>query len=149
MVQCKLLLIRVQPIANPNRAFQVKPTANPNRAYPVQPTANPNRGYPVQPTANPNRAYPVQPTANPNPAFPVQPTANPNRAFQVQSKSIMTDQINLVPLIGDRLNIHFDNFNMQLHNNDIIMRLYTSTAYPNHYTDQELAIYSPMVLVIP
>ena len=33
-----------------------------------------------------------------------------------------------------------NNFNTQLHNSDAIMRLYTSTAYPNHYTDQELAI---------
>ena len=73
----------------------------------MQPTANPNRAFPVQPTANPNRAYPVQLTANPNRAYPVQPTVNPHRAFQVQSKSIMTGEINLVPLTGDRLNIHF------------------------------------------
>ena len=79
MIQCNLLLIRVQPIL----LIRVQPTANPNRAFPVQPTANPNRAYPVQ------------------------PTANPNRAFQVQSTSIMTGKINLVPLTGDRLNIHF------------------------------------------
>ena len=48
MVQCNLLLIRVQPTANPNRAYPVQPTANPNRAYPVQPTANPNRAFQVQ-----------------------------------------------------------------------------------------------------
>ena len=42
MVQCNLLLIRVQPTANPNRAFPVQPTANPTRAFPVQPTANPS-----------------------------------------------------------------------------------------------------------
>ena len=44
-MQCNLLLIRVQPTANPNRAFPVQPTANPNRAYLVQPTANPNRAF--------------------------------------------------------------------------------------------------------
>ena len=45
--QCNLLLIRVQPTANPNRAFPVQPTANPNRAFPVKPTFNPNRHYTV------------------------------------------------------------------------------------------------------
>ena len=48
MVQCNLLLIRVQPTADPNRGYPVQPTANPNRAYPVQPTANPNRAFQVQ-----------------------------------------------------------------------------------------------------
>ena len=36
MVQCNLLLMRVQPTANPNQAFPVQPTANPNRAFQVQ-----------------------------------------------------------------------------------------------------------------
>ena len=61
----------------------------------------------MQPTANLNQAFPVQPTANLNRAYPVQPTANPNRAFQVQSKFMIIGLINLVPLTGDRLNIHF------------------------------------------
>ena len=51
--QCNLLLIRVQPTANPNRAFPVQPTANPNRAFPVQPIANPNQAFPVQTKAVP------------------------------------------------------------------------------------------------
>ena len=83
MIQCNLLLIRIKPFQCHLLLIRVQPTVNPNRAFPVQPTANPNR------------------------AFPEQPTANPNRAFQVQSKSIMTGYINLVPLTGDRLNIHF------------------------------------------
>ena len=33
MVQCNLLLIRVQPTANPNWAFPVQPTANPSATY--------------------------------------------------------------------------------------------------------------------
>ena len=33
MVQCNLLLIRVQPTANPNRAFPVQPAANPSATY--------------------------------------------------------------------------------------------------------------------
>ena len=45
MVQCNLLLIRVQPTAYPNRAFPVQPTANLNQAFPVQPTANPSVTY--------------------------------------------------------------------------------------------------------
>ena len=48
LFQCKLLLIRVRPTANPNRAFPVQPTAIPNRAFPVKPTANPNRAFQVQ-----------------------------------------------------------------------------------------------------
>ena len=47
---CNLLLIQVQPTANPNRAFPVQPTANLSATY----TANPNRAFPMQPTVNPN-----------------------------------------------------------------------------------------------
>ena len=53
MVHCNLLLIRVQPTANPNRAFPVQPIL----LIRVQPTANPNRAFPVQPTANPSATY--------------------------------------------------------------------------------------------